>query len=40
LGEVKYRMSRHRQVTNDKGLGSTDRFIRKNLSVPISYGLI
>lgn len=33
---VKYRFPRHRQFTNDKGLGSTYRFIRKNLSVPIS----
>jgi hypothetical protein len=34
--DVKYRVSRHSRFTNDKGLGSTYRFIRKNLSVPIS----
>ena len=36
LGDVKYRVSRHNRFTNDKGLDSTYRFIRKNLSVPIS----
>jgi hypothetical protein len=34
--DVKYRVSRHNWFTNDKGLDSTYRFIRKNLSVPIS----
>ena len=34
--DVKYRVSRHSKFTNDKGLDSTYRFIRKNLSVPIS----
>jgi hypothetical protein len=36
LGYVKYRESRHSRFTNDKGLGSTYCFIRKNLSVPFS----
>lgn len=35
-GDVKYRVSRHSRFTNDKGLDSTYRFIRKNPSVPIS----
>lgn len=36
LWKVKYRGSRHSRFTFDKGLGSTYRFLRKNLSVPLS----